>query len=173
MLNMEILKDKRKITLGLDLDGTLADSIRIYLKNEQRGFFKIRDISEAFTIIWNNWKEIPLVDKRIPEYVDSLSQRYNVCIVTATSGKDRDVINWLNYNSIKPANIIFSDATKKQEHCDVLIDDMVFVLNHLVRHNKRGILLNMPWSEKASFGIDDRVEIFNDWKEIYTVLSRH
>ncbi len=177
--------------LGIDLDGTIAGSVDIYFKRfgrkdqsrnaeataPKRGlisnvlFLRKESVTNAFSQIWSQWKSIPLVNERIPDYVSSLAERYDVRIVTATSGSRSDVKNWLDSKNFRQIEVVFAQDCKKEAHCDILIDDMTYFVNRMVKSGKRGVLINQPWSAGPVHDVlDRRVEVFQSWDGICGAL---
>lgn len=190
---MDASKSNGKPVLGIDLDGTLADSIRVFLRDRKTEAMAVmpmpvalrnaytgtkvafqESVCEAFAAIWGNWASVPLVDPKIPQYVASLSERYNVRLVTATSGGKKDVMDWMYRHGIQIKDATFTTFLQdKHQHCDILVDDMLCPLNNMVRNGKKGILLNRDWSHSMSDELQDRrIEVFDSWQEIHGRLMR-
>lgn len=186
---MQIQKQK----LGIDLDGTVAGSVEIYFKHfarqgqsrnaeasaPNRGLIsktlslRNESVTEAFSQIWSQWRSIPLINERIPDYVNMLSKRYDVKIVTATSGSDSDVKKWLDSKNFGQIEVVFAQDCKKEAHCDILVDDMAYFVNRMVKSGKRGVMINQPWSAGPSNDVlDHRVEVFKNWGGICSALNR-
>ena len=182
----------QKQRLGIDLDGTVAGSVEIYFKHFAKKesasgfdtatpnqgliskmlFLRKENVETAFSRIWSQWKSIPLVNERVPDYVSMLSERYDVKIVTATSGSGSDVKSWLDSKNFGPIEVVFAQNCKKEAHCDILIDDMAYFVNRMVKSGKRGVLISQPWSAGPWHdALDHRVEVFHGWDAICSALN--
>lgn len=128
-------------------------------------------VRKEFSQIWSQWRSIPLVNERIPDYIGTLAKDYDVKIVTATSGSCSDVKNWLESKNFGPIDVVFAQNYMKEAHCDILVDDMAYFVNRMVESGKRGILISRPWSAGPMHDkLDRQVEVFRSWDGIYSAL---
>lgn len=177
--------------LGIDLDGTLADTFSewFYLYNRDnntnydKSMLKVFSINSVIPIdkpiiqsyfkrAWENWDHIKLADEDEVKVIKELSKKYKIKIITATCGESDYIKRWLDENEIYYDEIIKSHSSDKFNHCDILIDDKIKTTNIVAMKGKTGILIKRPWSrEYEDEPINDSVKIVDNWKSIQDLLN--
>lgn len=151
--------------IAIDLDGTLADTRRefireynrrknssISLKDFQTYYFEDAPftLKQFHNIARENWKtkNIPLTDEKLPDHLKKIAKHHEIDIVTARSDiKKRKLIEWAETKEI-PFNSFIVDKRKTHLDYDMLIDDcpeyigqgMKILLYH--RHYNRNATLS-------------------------------
>ena len=156
-----------KIKLGIDIDGTLAQSYGdIFREKQEKRFKKIYSNKETgqfkdskienflinvyFKLKWLNWRNVKLTDNRLPEIIKRLSKNgFEINIISSSFGRKNDIKNWLNKNKITYSNLIFTNPDEKYKYADILIDDRHDIILNTIKHGKIGILYHYH-----HFGID-------------------
>lgn len=176
--------------LGIDLDGTLADTIDewLYLYNKDNksnykksimnifGIDKVIPIEKStvkyyFEKSWENWRDVKVVDKDEVKVIKKLSSKYKIRIVTATYGKSEHIKKWLDENEIYYDEIVRCHSSNKFKYCDILIDDKIEETNIVAMNGKIGILIEQPWSRAyKDEPINDKVKIVSNWGSILNLL---
>jgi uncharacterized HAD superfamily protein len=174
------------VVIGIDLDGTLSESIENILSPSQLekfrtlyNEFRIKEpqkiqgrimgfaIRAFFDYKWRNWKKVKLLEEDIPDIVMELSKFAKIVIITSTSGKKEYIEKWLAYHNIFYDDIIFANPPDKWKYCDILIDDRMDVINEAVKHGCYGILL----SKKEKKVRSSNFSVVNNWREVKDVLE--
>ena len=133
--------------VGIDLDGTLSESIENVLPASQLerfrrlyNKFRVREprslqgramgfaMREFFDYKWRHWERVKLLSDDIPEIIKSLSKVAKILIITSTFGKREYIENWLRSNKIVYDSLIFATPNEKWRYCDILIDDRLDVI---------------------------------------------
>lgn len=183
---------KRLKTIGIDIDGTIANVFEEWAKfyslkyNKQVRLndlnqYKIekifnltrKDMLDIFTEVWKHPIKIKLVDKNIPKYINGLRKKYFISIVTASVGDLKNIKDWLSIKRINYDSFVY-EASKKNMHCDILIDDRLNNILKIKEKDKLGILLHQRWSPEIYKDVDkiSNVVSFTDWKSIYNYLMK-
>ncbi len=181
------------VVLGVDIDGTLADSVRSvvnslnvslgteimisnvksYYLSEVFSGVSHNEILRRFSDAWIDWRNIPLVDNLIPNIMDVLSERFKICITTASVGNCKNIQAWLETNSIpfdEYIQVNHADEKSEQE-VDIFIDDFHRVAEMAVASGKRAILLRQPWNEGfLENNKDRRIMEAHSWSSIERIL---
>ncbi len=171
--------------LGVDVDGVLTNSLESYLpSNVKEKFRKIyasfisndninskgkvvmKLIKSYFNHKWSKWEKIKLIDADIPSYLDKLSKKYEIIIITATFGDVENVKKWLKLNKINYP-LIKVPASEKWKYCNIMIDDRIDVLNKF-GHGQTKILFSKDKNEKIENGF-----VFSNWKEMKDFLLKY
>lgn len=152
--------------IALDLDGVLADTIRVWLRiwNEHRfprltyesidtwDFWRKLGISEAefagiFARAWLMWEEIPPVEEGIAEKVRRLSELGTVDVVTGRPAEERErVVLWLRRHGISYRGLVVGVTDKVRLGYDVYIDDSPLVAIAGARSGRLVLLRDQPWN---------------------------
>ncbi|MEM0450808.1 MAG: hypothetical protein QXO17_04490 [Nitrososphaerota archaeon] len=152
--------------IALDLDGVLADTIRVWLRiwNEQRfpkltyesidswDFWRKLGISEAefaeiFSRAWQKWEEIPPAEEGLSEKVMRLSELGRVDVVTGRPAEERErVAMWLRRHRISYRNLVMGVTDKVKLGYDVYIDDSPIVATEGSRTGRTVLLRDQPWN---------------------------
>lgn len=173
------------IRIGIDLDGTLSESIENILSPSElekfRGIYnkiRIREpkiirgriigfvIHKFFDYKWKHWKKVKMLSDDIPEIIEKLSKITKILIITSTSGKREYVENWLKNNRIIYDDIIFAPPNEKWKYCDILVDDRFDVIFEAVKSGIIGILL----SKKEKANHNGSLIIANSWEDIFKII---
>lgn len=156
------------LKIALDLDGTLADIIGLWLreynkKSENRleydeidrwdfwvrlgytsdQFFK--ELSEC----WNRWMHVKPLEDNISFIVERLSRLGKVDIVTARDPENNiSVKRWLEYHEI-PYNdyiLVARGIDKAELDYDLFIDDSPINAKQISNYRKMVLLYSQPWN---------------------------
>lgn len=179
----------KDIILGIDVDGTLAQSINSNLSTSmkqkmikiynqinfgEKYGIKIDVLRKLmvlyFNIKWKNWKNLKPIDPDISQIIKKLSEKFYIRIITSSPGNIENVKNWLLYNKIYYDEFIKTESGNKYNYCDILIDDRVEVVETMNSPDKLGILFDSSESANLNEGIS--VIVCKSWKEIYEILVK-
>jgi 5'(3')-deoxyribonucleotidase len=181
-------------TIGIDIDGVLADTTSRWLQEAESQYgikasrkditrFKICEtftsltdgqVLDLFRDVWEEPGRVELEDPAIPSILDTLHERFNISITTATVGAHRMVESWLKLNRINYDRIFYlTEHLDKHaiEGVDIYVDDYSDIVEDVIRNGKTGILLRQPWNEAfVRENRDPRVLVASDWREIENIL---
>ncbi len=181
-----------KLILGIDIDGTLADTIGRVLKfyNSEHEFQASKEdiklygiervlpglnkekVKEYFENSWSRWNEIEPVDSSAPEIIRKLSDLYNIRIITATFGNTDNVKRWLEYNNISYMDFVHCDSSEKYKYCNVMVDDRASCINAVAEHGGKGILMEQRWNKAdPNEEINKNVVIAKNWNQVYEICT--
>ncbi len=183
-----------KSTLGIDLEGTLADAVSSWLalvkqrhgiearKEEFRGhmldhpnlkLISHEQYTEMFRDIWADWHTINLEDPDEPAVLKRLKERYNIYILTASLGQREQIESWMNKNGLPFDKIVKTEVGRKTlPKVDIYVDDFFDVLKDAVSEGKKGIMLWQTWNDKrASKANELGIPIAKNWKGVEQLLS--
>ncbi len=181
------------VVLGVDIDGTLADSVspvvnslnlslgtsimisnvRDYYLSKVFSGISHEEVLRRFSDAWKDWKSIRLVDESIPQIMATLSNRFKICITTASVGSGKNIQKWLEMNNIPFDEYIQVDHAdeKSDQEVDVFIDDFHRVAEMAVSSGKRAIILRQPWNEDfLERNQDRRIMEAYSWNSIERIL---
>lgn len=184
---------KDKIIVGVDIDGTLADTMEMWLSlykeefnvvvseddivlyNMSKVFPEItyEKMREYFEKSWERWNEInPIPSEEEISKINSLNKNYRIEIVTSTWGEIGNIKKWLEKYNIKYHALIFvKDSNEKPNYCDILIDDKAANIEKMIENGKDGILLQQPWSMDKIFSRPKVKKIAKSWDEVLGYLK--
>lgn len=165
-----------KKAIGIDIDGVIGDSDKIFRKYMNQYFnlkLKRKDIKEFYyekvlsispeeiTPFWeefNNkgyWMEIPLVDNA-KSSIDYLKEKYAIILITARTENIKDLtLAWLEKHKIKYDQLHFlneneSKITKVLQNnisLNALIDDKLENALNFAGEGTRVFLFDYPWNQ--------------------------
>ncbi len=184
----------KKLKLGIDVDGTLVDTMSKWLDLYRKEFnvevskedLILYDLSKIFPFVtkekmreyfekaFENIDDIQLLisQKQINE-LNKLKRKYDIYIITSSWGDINKIKILLDQHGIfYDALIYVPNSEEKYKYCDILIDDKAQNVKNMLKHNKIGILYKQPWS-KMSFG--ERLKasyVCENWDEILQVLEK-
>lgn len=175
------------VVIGIDLDGTLSDSIENILPASQLerfrklyNKFRVKEpqsiqgrtmrfaMREFFDYKWRHWERVKLLSDDIPEITEDLSKVARISIITSTFGKKEYIENWLNGNGIIYDNIVFASPNEKWKYCDILIDDRLDVILEAVKNGAIGILL----SEKEKAKHNSNLIVAHSWEDVVKAIEK-
>lgn len=181
-------------SIGIDIDGTLADSMDYFLKllgsyhgiKAERKHVINFDLNKVFDGIdgkivaklyrelWSKHNEVKLENPKIPGIINRLRKRFKVHIVTATAGENRHIREWLARNDIGYDKIFhFEHSCWKAAvpELDIFIDDHAFVAQEVADTNRLVIVPRQPWNELFCIENKNRNVIpIDSWEEIEEIL---
>ncbi|MDE1828446.1 MAG: hypothetical protein KGH65_04770 [Candidatus Micrarchaeota archaeon] len=184
-----------KMKLGVDVDGTLANTVDVFLeylkKNHQIEVDREEIVSYEMTKhvplskkevhgiwkrVWEEHPKIKLEDANAPEVLKRLGDRFEIHIVTATNAREQDLKGWLSANRI-PYNKIQKfkgQVHKVDSKVDVHVDDCFEISELFIKSNIRLILLEQPWNKRHHGLVKNEklVKIAKNWKQIEGILGR-
>ncbi len=155
--------------IALDLDGVLADTIRVWLRiwNEERfpkltyesidtwDFWRKHGIPESefagvFARAWRMWEEIPPLEEGLAEKVRRLSELGKVYVVTGRPADERErVILWLRKHGIGYERLVVGVTDKVSLGYEVYIDDSPVVAVQGSRSGRLVLLRDQPWNREV------------------------
>jgi 5'(3')-deoxyribonucleotidase len=179
----------RKIKIGIDVEGVLADIHTLFLEEISK-FYQIDAKLEEITdweweilteklkekcidvgnlyMKWSSeywkkrWKEIPLIEKDSPSILKELRKTSKIYIVTHRKNIE-SVKKWLDYQGFEHDGLIYVQyGVSKLEAVDVclLVDDNP-TLSTSANYRKKLLLYDRPWNREVKE---------NDWiKRIYSL----
>jgi uncharacterized HAD superfamily protein len=182
-----------QIILGIDIDGTLADTMELWLEfyredynvvvskedivvyNMSKIFPEItfEKMREYFEKAWKNWEKIkPVPNEEEIKKLNSLDKKYRIEIVTSTWGEIGNIKKWLEKYNIKYHALIFvKNPEEKPNYCDILVDDKASNIREMIDNKKDGILLEQPWSMDKVFNKPNVKKIAKSWDEVLDYLK--
>lgn len=183
-----------KTILGIDIDGTLADSISPWLleakkrhnikstREEIHSYYletvftsmSKDEVLDIYKYVWKNPSKILLEDKDIPSILDNLHSIFDIYITTAASGEDDTLRKWLKDNNIQYEKM-FHFTSFSQKHAlpevDIYIDDFWTVAERVAQTGRATILLRQPWNDKfIKINKNPNILIAYNWREIEQIL---
>lgn len=182
--------------IGIDLDGTLAESLEEKFTAKQKEYFRnlYSEIKEKepkkvqgiimttilkiyFNIKWKNWQNIKMTEEDLPKIIYEIAGRKmlfpKINIVTSSYGKREFIERWLNKNSIIFSNLIFTEPLNKYKYADILIDDRPDIIINAIRHGKIGILYSDEDFNAENLLTDEEKERFyvtNSWSKVKEII---
>ena len=160
------------LRIALDLDGVLADTMRLWLKlwNRRTGqelsyddliewdFWKNLGISEAefmevMNEAWRMWKSLPPTEPNLSEKVSKLKTLGRIDIVTARPREtEKYALKWLEEHGVFYDSYVWvrSSRVKSKLDYDVFIDDSPRIVDGCVMRRKMLLLYDRPWNRNIS-----------------------
>lgn len=160
--------------ISLDLDGVLADTIRLWLDlyREQTGRrlskeevndwdfwrrlgFTEREFYESFMGVWRHWERIPPTEPDLAGKVAALRRLGVVDIVTVREPETVKAAKaWLNRQGVIYQRLVVvpPPRSKVDYPYDVYIDDSPNVVLEAVRRGRRALLYVQPWNHRVPDG---------------------
>lgn len=156
------------IRIAIDFDNVLADTTGVWIKYYNRMYNKSLNKSEIqeyyfwdrlgiseeeafklFSIVWSNWKDLPLLETYSPTIVNELGKTSQVDIVTSAissvGNSEGNIEGWLRQNNFKFSKIVYTLEKGKLDY-DIFIDDSPYVAVEIARNNKICLLYDQPWN---------------------------
>ncbi|MDE1850218.1 MAG: hypothetical protein KGH54_00280 [Candidatus Micrarchaeota archaeon] len=184
-----------KMTLGVDIDGTLANTVDVFLEylKRNRGIsvkkseivhydmtrhmpISKKEMGDMWEVVWEDHQRIPLEDPRAPEVLQRLADSFEIHIVTATNAREHDLRDWLHANRIPYDRIqrFKGQIHKVDSKVDVHIDDCFEISELFIKNNIRLILLEQPWNKNHHALVKNErlVSIAKNWREIEGILGK-
>ena len=158
-----------RLTIGVDVDGVLADQITGVLprvKERHDVNLTYAEITEWELPIKNSNIAIEIVDaQRSRDYVlgmavhegakrvlDSIHALHRIVVITARKGEAGTTwtAEWLQRHRLPYDEVVSASEAKKSEHrTDVLIDDFIGNISEfLTKTNGVGVLVKQPWNRQ-------------------------
>ena len=182
--------------IGIDLDGTLAESLEEKFTAKQKEYFRnlysqIREkepkkiqgiimttiLKIYFNIKWKNWQNIKMTEEHLPKIIYEIGGRKmlfpKINIVTSSYGKREFIERWLNKNSIIFSNLIFTEPLNKYKYADILIDDRPDIILNAIKHGKIGILYSDEDFNAENLLTDEEKERFyvtDSWSKVKEII---
>ncbi len=174
----------RKLVLGIDFDGTIAETIvnvlqllnrrhgknlslndvKKYLFNDIYGISK-EELNNAYAKVLLSGEDVALVDDRIPEIIRGFDGLFDVYVVTASLAGKGCIEEWLDKKGIRVKGIAIVKSKAEFKEGDVFIDDSPFNAQYFSGVGKRIILLKRPYYSYGAEMDDDRIIKAENWKE--------
>ncbi len=192
--NTAVILPVRRITLGIDVDDTLADVKRPALAEVKRRFGvelpfdQVRnprteenikgvtvtdaDMTQILRDIWPNPDQVALLDPTAPAIITTLIQTHKIAITTATDAEKDALVYWLGKQKIPFDEILHVGSSKEKlgfGHVSVFIDDYHPVVEGAAQTGRYGILPKTPWNEhyrKGNTMDNNRVFHSNHWQQV-------
>ncbi len=186
---------KRKERIGIDVDGTIANTTERWLdianrmlgRNIQKddvnvyyldSLFKIdpQTVNEIFKRVWDDPDSIQLEHNDIPKVIESIRNTFKVYILTATAGNDKKLRSWLRSNEIHFDGLIHVDKSykkldeAKRYGISILIDDHSTLVENAAALGYKTILISQPWNRHLDKEVEKRVKIARDWMDVEDLL---
>jgi len=180
------------LKIALDLDGVLADTMRLWIKLWRRrtgqiiefedldewDFWKKLGINEGefmdvMNDAWRLWKIMPPTEDSLSEKVKEIKKFGKVDIVTARPRvTERYVLNWLRLHKIPYDEYVWirSCREKPSLNYDVYIDDSPLIVDGCMRRRKLLILYDRPWNKLIQENI--YVRRIKSLSQVYEILRR-
>lgn len=179
----------KKLRIGLDVDGVLADVIQAWLSynNNIRSYISKSDITEwdfwkkfqidkfdfykELSLCWKSWENIPSTEESLSIVTSELSKFGTVDIVTAREESTHDhVKNWLKLKKINYKNYVgvFEGTEKTKLDYDVFIDDSPINAKSMLCEGKSVILYTQPWNLRFD---DRRAQRIHQLKDAIPIIK--
>ena len=164
----------RKKRVAVDVDGTLADVMPMWVKiynekyNKNLDYKSItrwefwsslgissREFFRIFSKAWSRWEDIQPTEENIAQSIEALNQLYLVDIVT---GRTKDTLkfvkNWLQKHRIQYNHFVAVPFWQHKIHLpyDLYIDDSPDLAKLAARNQKTVLLYNQPWNSMVREG---------------------
>ncbi len=162
----------RIMKIALDLDGTLADIVGLWLeeyniKNNIKlryehitkwdfwinlGYTPTRFFKEL-SECWKRWYKVKPIENNISLAVDNLRRFGKIDIVTARDKESSKYAKeWLKYHNIKHDNFILVEKGTDKAYLDydIFIDDSPINAQTIASLNKLTLLYDQPWNKGIS-----------------------
>ena len=184
----------KKLRIGLDVDGVLADVIRAWLSynNNIRPYISKSEITEwdfwkkfqidrfdfykELSLCWKSWKNIPPTEERLSIVTSELSKFGTVDIVTAREESTHGhVKNWLKSKRINYTNYVgvLEGLEKTKLNYDIFIDDSPINAKSMLDAGKSVILYTQPWNLTFDDTRVQRIHKLKDAIQIIKTISRN
>lgn len=186
-----------KIKLAMDLDDTIANTTEEWLKrassdlNRKIGKDELReyeiervlDVDEAYVSatyakVWANAQEIKLLDKDIPRIVSRLRGIFDIIIVTASPGSEKDITGWLLSNGIHYDRLVKVEHAKEKAELGaklgipIFIDDSPKVAKAVLDDGRYVVMIRQPWNARfITESSSERLAPANSWAEASVKLE--
>lgn len=183
---------KARITIALDIDGTIADMLGRLREvvyelgiRPKEGWEKVYDLQysleidkekleELFIRTWADRSKVKPLEPNLNERINRLHQKYNIIILTSNHYASQEtLIAWLNENKIAYDGfyIVETPFEKARHKADIIIEDYGEAALHYVKVNKRSyaILIAQPYNE-AYANVNDRIYRVT-WADVESKIS--
>ncbi|HUB92842.1 MAG TPA: hypothetical protein VL945_02675 [Candidatus Saccharimonadales bacterium] len=180
-------------TLGIDVDGVLADTVSGFLRETEARFgikkvkeditkysawdlfgMSKKDFDEMFRLVWENPEELGIEDRDIPAILDNLHGKFRIYITTAAAGSRERIEWWLNENRIPYDRLLHFTANAEKHKApdvDIYIDDYYGVVENAIACGKTGIMLRQPWNDDfIRRNRDPRLIVAYGWRDLESIL---
>ena len=180
------------LRIALDLDGVLADTMRLWLViwNKRFGekltyedliewdFWKRLNITEGefmkiMNEAWRMWTRMPPTEPSLSEKVSRLRSIGRIDIVTARPKEtEQYALKWLKKHKIPYDDYVWirSSRVKAKLNYDVFIDDSPLLVDGCVMHRKILLLYDRPWNREIRE--DLYVKRISSLGEAYELLKK-
>lgn len=147
--------------IALDFDNVLADTTTIWLKHYNSVYnksIKKSDLDEyyfwhnlgiskeeafrIFSVVWNNWRELPVIERDSVEIVNKMSSKAEIHLVSSALTDLRD---WTVKNNFRFSEIVYSQQ-KSLLNYDVFIEDSPYEAMNIAKNNRLCLLYDQPWN---------------------------
>ncbi len=176
-------------TICIDIDGTLAHSIKNWLEilRDERGIsrdveelnnYKIEEILglqreevlEIFRKVWNKYDEIEVISNA-PEVISRLRNKYTINIMTGSVAKDNELKAWLEINRIPYDNFLHlqKESEKLEINGDIFVEDNPEIALSFSKKGKKVILIERPWNKGYK---NNGIEFAKDWSEVEKIIEK-
>ncbi len=177
-------------TIGIDVDGVLADSMSRWLQEAERryGIKALKaditeyELSDVFPIlthqqilddwkhIWGNYHEIRLEDRDIPSITDNLHGKFDIYVTTANPSPN--IQKWLKMN-----NIVYDKIIQLPSHTDkhkldsvgLYVDDFPEVIDSAIKTGKAAIIFRQPYNDEFIKN-NSGVPVAYNWRDLEDIL---
>ncbi len=184
----------RKIKIGLDVDGVLADVIETWISYNNKirthitkseivewDFWKRSRIEqfnffEELSNCWKNWEIIPPTESQLSLDIDEMSKIGSVDIVTAREKSTNHYVkNWLRSKNIHYSKYVqVSEGPEKANlDYDVFIDDSPINAKEIVDASKNIIIYNQPWNLRFNDPHAKRIDRLKDSIPLLKSIADH
>jgi|GEM_PF-1019133 len=181
-----------KKQLYVDIDGTLANTMKIWLMVAEKDYhikLKYEDlkdydlhvitglsydvIASIFVKVWSENENIKLIDPAIPSILKALETQYDINIMTATLATDEQIIDWLERNNIRFKNLVHvkKSIDKAKIEGDLFIEDHLDVAEAIAAAGKKVILIAQPWNAGKIESGNSYITVAAGWKEVWQMLG--
>ena len=180
------------LRIALDLDGVLADTMRLWIKLWRRrtgqmiefedldewDFWRRLGISEGkfmdvMNDAWRLWRIMPPTESSLSDKVRKIKRFGRVDIVTARPRvTERYVLNWLRLHEIPYDEYVWirSCREKPRLNYDVYIDDSPLIVDGCMRRGRLLILYDRPWNRRVQENI--HVRRIKSLSQVSEILGR-
>ena len=184
--------------IGIDLDGTIADSIASVVAilnmnynlnaiNEDITLYNVwenskfkgateQDVINATKDAWKDYKSIKLVDQRIPDILGRLGNAFELHCTTATLAEMHEIEGFFHHNKIKMQSIIrrSNPIEKFNSGMNMYVVDCANIVDQAVETGARVVLLKQPWNSRFAGmnGNRELLKIAENWADVEQLVLK-
>jgi len=192
LISRKVLLYNRKKRVAVDVDGTLANVMPMWVKvyneeyNKNLDYRSIkkwafwsdlglstREFFRIFSKAWSRWEEIKPMEENVGE---SMKILHKLCSLDVVTGRTKDTLryvkNWLEKHQISYNRFVAVSSWRRKIYLpyDYYIDDSPDLARLAARREKMVLLYNQPWNAEIKEGA--WVKRINNLSEAIEILKQ-